>query len=118
VAERRALTEQARYQLADAQARAAEVVKAAQTAAVKFAAITPAEEAVKEATELYRIAKEGTLNVVDAKSLFDALRPLQVIQALNTARTNYLNAVIDHNRAQLRLLAATGTPPVANPGEL
>jgi outer membrane protein TolC len=111
IAERRAVTEQARYQLADAQARAAaEVVEAAQTAAVKFAALAPAEEAVKEATELYRIAKEGTLNVVDAKNLFDALRPLQAIQALNTARTNYLTAVIDHNRAQLRLLAATGIP--------
>jgi outer membrane protein TolC len=114
VAERRAAAEQARYQLVDAQARAAaEVVEAAQTAAAKFEAIAPAEEAVKEATELYRINKSGTQNVVDAKNLFDALRPLQAIQALNTARLNYLTAVMDHNRAQLRLLAATGTPPAA-----
>jgi outer membrane protein TolC len=112
VAERRALTDQARYQLAEAQARAAaEVVEAAQTAAAKFEAIAPAEEAVREATELYRINKSGTQNVVDAKNLFDALRPLQAIQALNTARLNYLTAVMDHNRAQLRLLAAVGTPP-------
>jgi outer membrane protein TolC len=112
VAERRATTDQARYQLAEAQARAAaEVVEAAQTAAAKFDAIAPAEEAVKEATELYRINKSGTQNVVDAKNLFDALRPLQAIQALNTARQNYLSAVSDHNRAQLRLLAAVGTPP-------
>lgn len=112
VAERRAAAEQARYQLADAQARAAaEVVEAAQTAVAKFEAIAPAEEAVKEATELYRINKSGTQNVVGANNLFDALRPLQAIQALNTARLNYLSAVMDHNRAQLRLLAATGTPP-------
>ncbi|MEO2090398.1 MAG: TolC family protein, partial [Gemmataceae bacterium] len=116
VAERRALTDQARYQLADAQARAAaEVVEAAQTAVAKFAAIAPAEEAVKEATELYRINRSGTQNLVDTKNLFDALRPLQSIQALNTARLNYLNAVTDHNRAQLRLLAAVGTPPAATP---
>lgn len=103
--------------LAEAQARAAaEVVEAAQTAAAKFEAIAPAEEAVKEATELYRINKSGTQNVVGANNLFDALRPLQAIQALNTARQNYLGAIMDHNRAQLRLLAATGTPPAANAG--
>lgn len=112
VAERRAAADQARYQLAEVQARAAaEVVDAAQTAAAKFEAIAPAEEAVKEATELYRINKSGTENVVGANNLFDALRPLQAIQALNTARQNYLGAIMDHNRAQLRLLAATGTPP-------
>jgi outer membrane protein TolC len=115
-AERRALTDQARYQLADAQARAAaEVVDAAQTAAAKFVTIAPAEEAVKEATELYRINRLGTQNLVDTKNLFDALRTLQAIQTLNTARLNCLNAVTDHNRAQLRLLAAVGTPPAATP---
>jgi outer membrane protein TolC len=114
VAERRAAADQARYQLAEAQARAAaEVVEAAQTAAAKFEAIAPAEEAVKEATEMYRINKSGTQNVVGANNLFDALRPLQAIQALNTARQNYLGAIMDHNRAQLRLLAATGTPPAS-----
>lgn len=114
VAERRATADQARYQLVEVQARAAaEVVEAAQTAAAKREAIAPAGEAVQEATELYRINKSGIQNVVDAKNLFDALRPLQAIQALNTARQNYLGAVMDHNRAQLRLLAATGTPPAA-----
>lgn len=117
VAERRAAADQVRYQLAEAQARAAaEVVEAAQTAAAKFEAIAPAEEAVKEATELYRINKSGTQNVVGANNLFDALRPLQAIQALNTARQNYLGAIMDHNRAQLRLLAATGTPPAVTAG--
>lgn len=117
VAERRAAADQARYQLAEAQARAAaEVVEAAQTAAAKFEAIAPSEEAVKEAAELYRINKSGTQNVVGANNLFDALRPLQAIQALNTARLNYLSAIMDHNRAQLRLLAATGTPPAVTAG--
>ena len=114
VAERRAAADQVRYQLAEAQARAAaEVVEAAQTAAAKFEAIAPAEEAVKEATELYRTNKSGTQNVVDAKNLFDALRPLQAIQVLNQSRLTYLNAVIEFNRAQFRLLTLLGNPPVS-----
>jgi len=110
-AERRAQTDQARFQLADAQARAlAEVVEAAQVAAAKYESLNLAERAVKEATELYRITKEGVFNVVDAKNLFDALRPLQAIQVLNQARQSYLNTVVEFNRAQYRLLTATGLP--------
>ena len=110
-AERRAQTDQARFQLAEVQARAvAEVVEAAQVAAAKYESLDLAERAVKEATELYRITKEGVFNVVDAKNLFDALRPLQAIQVLNQARQTYLNAVVEFNRAQYRLLTATGSP--------
>jgi outer membrane protein TolC len=110
--ERRAVLDQAQYQLLDVQARAsAEIVEAAQLAAAKYESLDLAERAVKEATELYRINKEGTMNVVDAKNLFDALRPLQAIQVLNQARLNYLNAVIDFNKAQIRLFTAMGNPP-------
>ena len=110
-AERRAQTDQARFQLADAQARAvAEVVEAAQVAAAKYESPDLAERAVKEATELYRISKEGVFNVVDAKNLFDALRPFQAILALNQARQTYLTAVVEVNRALYRLLTATGLP--------
>lgn len=110
--ERRAQLDQARYQLTDAHARAvAEIVESAQQAAAKYEALELAEKAVKEATELYRITKEGTFNVVDAKNLFDALRPLQAIQVLNQSRQLYLNAVVEFNRAQYRLLTQLGTPP-------
>ncbi|MGL4420329.1 MAG: TolC family protein, partial [Gemmataceae bacterium] len=110
-AERRALLDQAQVQLVEAQARAsAEIVEAAQLAAAKYESLDLAEQAVKEATELYRINKEGTFNVVDAKNLFDALRPLQAIQALNGARQNYLSAVLDYNRAQYRLFTSIGHP--------
>ena len=47
-----------------------------------------------------RISREGTLNVLDVRNLFDALRSLQAIQGLNRARTNDLAAVLDFNRAQ------------------
>lgn len=110
-AERRAVLEQAQFQMVEAQARAsAEIVEAAQIVAAKYESLDLAEQAVKEASELYRINKEGTLNVVDAKNLFDALRPLQAIQVLNQARQQYLSAILEYNRAQFRLFTLIGNP--------
>ena len=115
--ERRAQWDQSRYRLADTQARAlAEIVETAQITAAKYESLDLAERAVKEATELYRITKEGTFNVIDAKNLFDALRPLQAIQLMNQAQLSYLSAVIEFNRAQYRLLALVGqSPTIQNP---
>jgi len=116
VRERRALLDQAQMQALETQARAtAEIVEAAQQAAARLQALDLAEKAVKEATDLYRISKDGTTNVLDAKNLFDALRPLQAIQFLNQARLNYLTNVIEFNRAQYRLYTALGNPPDTAP---
>jgi outer membrane protein TolC len=110
--ERRAIRDQAEYQLVESQARAvAEIVEAAQIAAARQESLKLAEEAVKEATELYRINMESMTNVIDAKNLVDALRPLQALQALNQARFSYLGAILDFNRAQFRLYSALGQPP-------
>ncbi len=115
-AERMAAVEQAHVQFVETQARlVAEIVEAAQIAAARFEALDSAEKAVREATELYRINKEGTKNVVDVKNLFDALRPLQAIQLLNQTRAAYLNAVIDYTRAQYRLFVLIGATPHALP---
>lgn len=111
-AERRAQHDQAQLQQIEYQARAlAEIVEAAQLAGARYEALELAERAMKEAAELYRINKEGTLNVVDAKNLFDALRPLQAIQVLAQARAAHLAAVSDFNRAQYRLFALIGYAP-------
>jgi outer membrane protein TolC len=111
VAERRAILDESRFQLQDAQARAiAEIVETAQMASARAETLELAERSVKEASELYRINKESTKNVVDAKNLFDALRPLQSIQMLNQAQQAYLNAVLDFNKAQYRLLTLVGIP--------
>lgn len=111
-AERRAQLDQAQLVQIEYQARAvAEIVEAAQLAGARYEAVELTERAVKEAEELYRINKEGTLNVVDAKNLFDALRPLQAIQVLAQARASYLAAVLDFNRAQYRLFALIGYAP-------
>ena len=112
VAERSAQVDQAHFRVAEAQARAvAEVGEAAEVSAARAAAVPLAEGAVREAAELYRLHREGTFHAADAKNLFDALRPLQAIQLLNQARTQYLTAVLDYNRAQYRLFTALGRPP-------
>jgi outer membrane protein TolC len=114
--ERKANVTQANYQLIEAQAKAgAEIVEAAQQSAARAESLEFAKKAVGEAEELYRINKEGTFNVVDAKNLFDALRPLQSIQLLNQARTSYLNAIVEYNRAQYRLFTAIGRAPGTAP---
>lgn len=107
--EKKAVLSQVRMQLVESQARAcAEIVEVAQYAGAKYESLTLAEQAIQEASELYRINKEGTLNVVDAKNLFDALRPLQAIQTLNQARQNLLYAIIEYNRSQYKLYALVG----------
>jgi outer membrane protein TolC len=119
-AERRAILDQAQFQNIEGQARVlAEIVDAAQAAATRYETLALAQQAVQEAMQLYRINKDGTSNIVDAKNLFDALRPLQAIQALNQARQQYLAATINYNRAQFRLYTQLGNPPglaVTNPG--
>jgi outer membrane protein TolC len=111
-AERRAQHDQAQLVQIEYQARAvSEIVEAAQLAGARYEALDLAERAMAEAAELYRINKEGTLNVVDAKNLFDALRPLQAIQVLAQARAAHLAAVSDFNRAQYRLFALIGYAP-------
>jgi outer membrane protein TolC len=115
--ERKAILSQVRMQLVESQARAcAEIVEVAQSAGAKYESLTLAEQAIQEASELYRINKEGTLNVVDAKNLFDALRPLQAIQTLNQARLNLLNSIIEYNRSQYKLYTLVGNNIDLAPG--
>lgn len=118
VAAQRAALDQAHFARAETQARlVGEIVEAAQVAAARYESLDLAENAVKEATELYRINQESIANVVDPKNLFDALRPLQAVQLLNQARLNYLAAVLDFTRAQYRLYALIGNAPrVLMPG--
>ncbi|HVJ68893.1 MAG TPA: TolC family protein [Caulifigura sp.] len=119
ILQRQAGVDQAQFQLAEVQTKlSAEVVEAAQIANAKFQALEVAELAVKEAAEVYRINQETTFNVVDAKNLFDALRPIQALQVLNQARTNYLAAILDYSRAQYRLFTALGCPTGFSPMQI
>jgi outer membrane protein TolC len=109
--ERQAGLDQAHFQRAEVQARmVAQIVESAEIALAKEKSLELAKEAVSEATELYRINRREPFNVVDAKNLFNALRPLQAIQILHQTQHNYLSAVIDYNRAQYRLHSYLGCP--------
>jgi len=50
--------------------------------------------------------------MVGPKAQFDALEPLTAVQALNAARVQYLQQVVEFNRAQFRLYAAIGQPAI------
>jgi outer membrane protein TolC len=107
----RAAYDAAAYRVAETQARVtATVAEAARTAAAKAAGLDLARQAVAEATELYRKLQETSFNMVGPRAQYDALEPLLAIQALNQARTQYLLAVIDYDRAQFRLFTALGHP--------
>jgi outer membrane protein TolC len=87
-----------------------QVVEAAQTAAARFATLGLAQEAVRQAQEMYRKFRDASFGMVGPKAQFDALEPLTAVQALNQARTQYLQQVVEFNRSQFRLYAAIGQP--------
>ncbi|MBA4062441.1 MAG: hypothetical protein C0501_01805 [Isosphaera sp.] len=89
---------------------AAQVVEAAETAAARFDALGAAQEAVRQAEEMYRKFRAASFGMVGPRAQFDALEPLTAVQALNAARVQYLQQVVEFNRAQFRLHAAIGQP--------
>lgn len=110
---RQAQVIQARYQVIETEARVATTASAAaKEAAAKFDGVSVAQQAVSEATEMYRKLRETSFNMVGPRPQYDALEPLLAIRALNQARREYLNAVIEFNRAQFRLYTALGRPPI------
>lgn len=108
---RQANFEAAVYQLQALRAQvAAEVVEAAQTARAHWEALETAQEAVRQAEEMYRKFRATSFGVVGPQAQFDALEPLTAVQALNTARIQYLQQVMEFNRSQFRLHTAMGQP--------
>ena len=87
---------------------AAEIKAAAANAGARFASLDAAQTAVREATEMYRKLRTAFFDVVGPG--FDAIQPLTAIQALSQARVQYLQQVVEFNRAQFRLYTALGQP--------
>jgi outer membrane protein TolC len=103
----------------EAQARvSAEVAEAAHLAAARFDTLEAAQEAVRQAEEMYRKFREVSFGVPGPKGVFqfDALEVLTAVQALNQARVQYLQQVVEFNRAQFRLYTAIGQPAVCGIG--
>lgn len=91
---------------------ASQVVEAAETSAARFAALDPAQEAVRQAEEMYRKFREASFALSGAKGQLqlDALETLTAVRDLNAARVQYLQQVVEFNRSQFRLYAAIGQP--------
>jgi outer membrane protein TolC len=88
----------------------AEAVAAARTAGARYAALDPAQDAVRQAEEVYRKFRDVQFGMIGPRPQFDAVELLTAVQALNQARTQYLRQVVEFNRAEFRLYAALGNP--------
>jgi outer membrane protein TolC len=112
---RQAGYEAALYRLRETEAIvSSQVAEAAQLSGARYVALEPAQEAVRQALEMYRKFRNASFAMVGAKGQlqFDALETLTAVQALNQARQQYLQQVIEFNRSQFRLYAALGQPPM------
>ena len=106
---RRAGYDTAQFRLQEIQARvSAEVAEAARTSGARFGALGDAQEAVRQAQEMYRKFKDIQFGMIGPKAQFDALELLTAVQALNQARVSYLQQVVEFNRSQFRLYVAIG----------
>lgn len=111
IKERHAQTDQTRFQEIEIRARvAAEISESAKLAGARFQSLDAAQRAVTQALEMYRKLLETSFGMIAPRAQYDALEPLLAIQALNQARSIYLNEVIEFNRAQFRLYTALGQP--------
>ncbi|MCX7664075.1 MAG: TolC family protein [Gemmataceae bacterium] len=111
IREQQAITTQQQQRLIELEARiTAEVSEAYRVLQSRAKMIEPARKAVEEALVWYRKALEMSENALEKRGQFDTLEPVRSIQALHAARQQYLNAVIEHNKAQYRLFAVLGYP--------
>lgn len=82
--------------------------------AVRQAAIRQINEARDAVTEAIESLNLNFINIRQGAELPRATRPIEVlqpIQALAQARLDYLESVLDYNRAQFRLVRAIGRQP-------
>jgi outer membrane protein TolC len=102
---------EANLYVAEVQARVADEVNTAlQIARARREALDSAQEAVRQAAETFRKLDELAFGTRGAKKELNTVEPLLAIQSLAQARTQYLSAVIDYNRAQFQLYTAMGRP--------
>ena len=110
--QRAAQHQTARLKLVRMQTRVAEDVVAAN--ATRQAALRQIEDSRKTLVEALDSLKLNFLNIRQGAELPRATRPIEVlqpIQALAQARLDYLDSVLDYNRAQFQLIRAIGRRP-------
>ncbi len=90
-----------------------QVVEAAEMSGARYETLEPAQEAVRQALEMYRKFRDVSFAMPagpKGQPQFDALETLTAVQSLNQARVQYLQQVVEFNRSQFRLYAAIGQP--------
>jgi outer membrane protein TolC len=110
---RRAGYDAALFRLSEAEALvSSQVVEAARMSGARYETLEPAQEAVRQALEMYRKFRDVSFAMLGPKGQlqFDALEPLTAVQSLNQSRVLYLQQVVEFNRSQFRLFAAIGQP--------
>lgn len=112
VREREAQALQAQLGVAATQARiGAEVAAAYKVMKLRHDNLKVGQEAVKQAEETWRKLEASSFGLATPQRLYDPLEPLLALQALAVTRNQYLNQVIEYNRAQFQLYTALGQPP-------
>jgi outer membrane protein TolC len=89
-----------------------EVVAAAKLALSHARTLGHAQEAVRQAEEMWARLSKAAFGMVGGPSKYDPLEPLLAEQQLHEARMQYLDEVISYNRQQFRLYWAMGQPPL------
>jgi outer membrane protein TolC len=112
--ERRAQYNEANLNVLEVQARvAAEVTAAGKLVRARQRTFDSAQKAVQEAEEMWRRMVKFVYGVAFRKArAYDSLEVLLAEQALDRARLQYLTEVSEFNKAQFRLYAALGYPPI------
>jgi len=92
---------------------AAEVAAAAQRSQAQQRTLASAQEAVRQAMEWWQqLEVDDGPSKLDGPSTQETLETLIAEQAVDQARTKYLQVVIDYNKAQFQLYTALGQPPL------
>lgn len=110
----RAVYDQANLHVQEVQAQvAAEVAGAAGVTLSRQRALGSAQQGVQQAEEMWRRLTRWTVEIgTGAGRRFEAVELLLAEQALEQARLQYLNEVIEYNQQQFRLYWALGQPPL------
>jgi outer membrane protein TolC len=110
----RAQYTQSNYHVMEIQARVgADVSAAANILYSRQRSLADAQNGVQQAEEMWRRLLKWTVEVGFRAQQYEAVELLLAEQALNQARLEYLNNVIEYNQAQFRLYWAMGQPPQA-----
>jgi outer membrane protein TolC len=108
---RRTQVTEANYHVQEVQAQVADEVNTAlQIARARREMLDGAQEAVQQAEKEFDKFYDLSILKRGPNELLDTLQPVLALQTLAQARTQYLTAVIEYNRAQFQLFTAMGRP--------